>query len=85
MLFYFSWQLLHGDYGLRSLIKIKEEVRATQLLLDSLRNQRIALEENISLLRPENIDPDMLEERARQLLNYSNSQDMIIMLDRKKN
>jgi hypothetical protein len=37
------------------------------------------LERDVSLLRPESLDPDMLDERARAILNLAHSDDLIML------
>jgi len=36
------------------------------------------LERKVSLLRPESLDPDMVEEQGRRLLNFSHPDDIHI-------
>jgi len=33
----------------------------------------------VSLLRPESLDPDMLDERARAILNLANQDDLVML------
>jgi cell division protein FtsB len=44
------------------------------------RAERVELERKVSLLRPDNLDPDMLDERARAMLNYLHPRDLTLML-----
>jgi cell division protein FtsB len=37
------------------------------------------LERDVALLRPESLDPDMLDERARAILNLAHSNDLIML------
>ena len=37
------------------------------------------LERDVALLRPESLDPDMLDERARAILNLAHPDDLIMM------
>jgi len=39
----------------------------------------VRLESRTALLRPDNLDRDMLDERARLMLNYSHPDDIIII------
>jgi cell division protein FtsB len=40
------------------------------------------LERRVALLRPESLDRDMLEERARAVLNLARPEDRVILLNR---
>ena len=53
------------------------------MLRDDLERQRLALAHRVGLLRPDSLDPDMLEERARMLLNYGHRDDRIILPERR--
>ena len=37
-----------------------------------------------SLLKPDNLDPDLLDERARALLDYADPHDLTLMLPRER-
>jgi cell division protein FtsB len=41
--------------------------------------QRAELERKVKLLRPDSLDPDMLEERAREVLNYTREDEVVVM------
>jgi cell division protein FtsB len=47
--------------------------------LAGLKEVRERLERDVSLLRPESLDPDMLDERARAILNLAHSDDLIML------
>ena len=42
-------------------------------------DQRAELEHRVSLLRPDSLDPDLLEEQARRLLNFGFANEAIIL------
>lgn len=76
---YFVWHGLHGAYGLWSARALETRIAELSAELDELRRERETLEQRVSLLRPESLDPDMLEERAMALLNHAHPNDVIIM------
>jgi len=43
----------------------------------------LALEHRVSLLRPESVDPDMLEEQARSRLGLTDRDEVVILKDRR--
>jgi cell division protein FtsB len=40
---------------------------------------RQRIERDVALLQPENLDPDMLDERARAILNLAHPDDLVMM------
>ena len=76
---YFGMHAFSGNHG----IKAKEDL-ALQMAelageLKQLKSERTELERRVSLLRPESVDPDMLDERARALLDYVHPRDLILL------
>ena len=53
--------------------------------LNRLSNERQELEHRVRLLRSESLDPDLLEERARAVLNYGLKEDRILFVDAEGN
>lgn len=82
---YFAYYAIQGDRGLMALRRLEAETLAVQQKLESLRAERLRLEQRASLLHPEALDPDMLEERARHLLNFSLPNDILLMLNPQEN
>jgi cell division protein FtsB len=50
--------------------------------LDRLKAEQAGWERRIALLKSDDLDPDMLDERARVLLDYADPHDLILMLNR---
>lgn len=80
---YFAYHTVHGDRGLVALTHLQSEVARAQSTLDQVRGEREEMERRASLLRPDNLDPDLLEERSRAVLNQSHPDDMVILLPRR--
>ena len=78
---YFTYHGINGDRGLLAWRKLEKEVRSTQGELDRARGERETLERRVKLLHPESLDPDMLDESARRLLNYGRPEEIVILLD----
>jgi cell division protein FtsB len=55
------------------------QVELAQLEYSKLKFQRKELEHRVSLLHPDSLDPDMLDERARVMLNYGLKDDIVII------
>ncbi len=80
MLGYLVW---YGIYGARGFpLRDKLDVQLVQLKAESetILGQRQALEARVTLLRPESIDPDYLDELARRDLFLVKPSDVIVAL-----
>jgi cell division protein FtsB len=76
---YFSW---HYYYGSRNLtILAKTETKTIQLRAELQKEIAIRqrLEAKVALLRPEHIDPDLLDEVARRILDYGSANELIVI------
>lgn len=77
---YFAYYAIHGDRGLVAMKQIQGEIAQAEAVLDQLRGERERMERRAQLLRGDNLDRDMLDERARSMLNLSNPRDVVIRL-----
>ena len=68
---YFGLNAYSGNRGLRAKQDLEEQIAQLNDELAGLRAERARWERRVLLLRPGSIDPDMLDERARTLLNYA--------------
>ena len=80
---YFGYHVMHGERGLLAWWQLRERIAATRESLSEIHAERLVLENRVRLLHPESLDPDMLEERARIMLNYGYA-DEIITIDGKE-
>ncbi len=79
---YFAYHAVEGERGLRAYFAVKHETAAAQRELAALRAERKILERRVMLLRPDSLDLDMLEERARAVLNLGHPDELVILLPR---
>ena len=75
---YFAYHAVEGEYGLSALNRLQEREAQLAAELAELNGRRAALEERVALMRPESLDPDMIDERARQALNLARPADIVI-------
>lgn len=78
---YFSYHIVQGDRGLIAWVHLKNEIEKAEDTLSVLRSRKTELEKRVSLLRPESLDPDMLEERARIMLDMGRPDERVIPLN----
>lgn len=76
---YFGYHLQIGDHGLKARADLERRKEVLEGELAGLQEVRQRLERDVSLLRPESLDPDMLDERARAILNLAHSDDLIML------
>jgi cell division protein FtsB len=76
---YFGVNAYTGKYGLNARLELDQEIVALTSELARLKRERADGEHRISLLRPDRLDPDMLDERARYQLDYANPHDLVRM------
>jgi len=81
---YFAYHVVHGDRGLIAWVELQRKVDAMRDALTRIEAQRQTLENRVQLLHPHSLDPDMLEERARAMLNYGYPDDIVILHARKR-
>ena len=79
LLAYFSYHMVQGDHGLLSLLQLRAKVEQAHTLHAGIQAERSKLGARVALLRPDNLDPDMLEERARVMLNFAHPNEIIIL------
>jgi len=80
LLGYFAFHGVEGDFGLFALKKLVERESALNAELKNLAADKERLEKRVALMRPESLDPDMIDEKARQSLNMAHRNDRIIIL-----
>lgn len=78
---YFAYHTVEGDRGVLAWVRLKNEILEAELQLAKVTTERQALEHRVLLLRPDHLDPDMLEERARAMLNMGR-EDEVVIFDR---
>lgn len=76
---YFGFHLMHGDMGYFALRGVDQKLTEAQKQYDSLRAERVALENRVKLLRPASLDLDMLDERARVVLGFVGPSERVIL------
>lgn len=78
---YFAYHAVEGDYGLFALGKLQDRVSSLEAELARVRGEREQMERRVALMRPESLDRDMIDERAREALNMADAKDLVIFLD----
>ncbi len=77
---YFSINAYTGARGLMAKQDLVQQIAELSAELAKARLERAELERRVSLLRSDRLDPDMLDERARAMLDYVHPRDLTMML-----
>jgi cell division protein FtsB len=80
---YFALQAFHGNYGLDARKGYEEDITRLTRERDELQSERKEIERRVVLLRPESIDPDMVEELARRDLGFAGPKDLLMINTRR--
>jgi cell division protein FtsB len=79
---YFLFHTIQGDRGVVAWLMLKQELRGAEAKLAGLEAERMALANRVSRLSPQTLDPDLLDEQARLMLNLAAEDEVVIMRDR---
>jgi cell division protein FtsB len=79
---YFGVNAYTGNHGLKAQKDIDQQIDDLTAELNQLKAERHRWEQRVLLLKSESLDPDMLEERARVLLNYVHPRDVTLLIKR---
>ena len=77
---YFAVNAFIGNHGLRAKQDLEQELAEMKGELSRLKADHAVWEHRVSLLRSDRIDPDMLDERVRAMLEYVDPQDVALLL-----
>ena len=77
---YFAANAYSGNHGLRAQQDLEQQLGTLKSELAGLKAERAHWERRVALLRADSIDPDMLDERARALVGYTDPRDLTLLL-----
>ncbi len=75
---YFAFHAMQGDRGLIALLQLNQRIDIARAQLARTGQQRTVLAHRVQLLNRSGLDPDMLDERARLMLNYGHPNETVI-------
>jgi cell division protein FtsB len=82
LLGYFAWHGFKGPRNFDHRDQLLAKAEKLDGVLQEIRTERLALDKRVALMRPESIDPDMLDELARNVLNFAKPTDLIVSIKR---
>ena len=75
---YFGVNAFTGSRGLRAQHKLERQIDMMTDELARVRAERQYWQKRVALLRTSQIDPDMLDERSRAMLNFADPRDVVM-------
>ena len=85
VLAYFGYHAVYGQRGFLAYLDVSREKAALEQELATLQDRRERLEARVAILRPESLDPDLLDERIRAVLGYAETDEIVIFRDPPQN
>jgi cell division protein FtsB len=79
LLVYFIYHIIQGKHGWLSWRKLEQEIELSKKELDVLKEDHENLKNKVTLLRPESLDEDMLDERVRTMLGTAKESEIVII------
>ena len=76
---YFAYHLVEGDRGLRAWMRITQELRQAKSNLADVAAERAALDRRVANMRPDHLDPDLLDTQVRRNLDVTAPDEIVIM------
>ncbi len=77
---YFAYHAVQGDRGFFTWVQLKQRVAVTRAVAAETAGRRMALERRVRMLNPQSLDADLLDERARVMLNLGHPDEIVIPL-----
>ena len=75
---YFTYHIFQGDRGIIAYFRLQQTVASHEKERAEQQVLREQLERRVYLLRPDSLDVDLLEERARAVLNFAHQDEIVI-------
>lgn len=76
---YFAYHLVEGDRGLRAWVRLTQELRVAKDNLSAVSTERAELEHRVSHMRPDHVDPDLLDSQVRKTLDVAKPDEVVII------
>ena len=79
---YFSYHLIQGQRSAVRYLTLQKTIERMETEQAELKKQREGMESKVSMLRPNSLNKDLLEERARIVLGFRKPGEMDVMTTR---
>jgi cell division protein FtsB len=79
LFFYFSYHLIQGQRSAMRYLTLEQTISRMEQQKEELKSKREDLETKVAMLRPNSINKDLLEERARIVLGFRKTGEMDVL------
>jgi cell division protein FtsB len=76
---YFAYNLVEGDRGMLAWFRLTQELRLTKANLAKVQQDRTALDRKVANMRPEHVDPDLLDQEVRSRLDLAAPNEIVVI------
>ena len=76
---YFSYHSIFGHRSILALHMLESQIEKSVSIRDNIEYKRQILEHKVASMRPDSLNPDLLEERARSVLGYKRSDEVLVL------
>ncbi|MSO55218.1 MAG: septum formation initiator family protein [Rhodospirillales bacterium] len=77
---YFAYHAIEGERGLLAWWELRQELESSKLAASEIEGRRLAAENRVKRLTPSSLDLDLLDERARLMLNLGRPNESIVFV-----
>ena len=81
MLGYFAWHAWEGPRGFAHRDELEVKLAELRSGNGGIVKNRLALEGKVALMRPDHVDPDLLEELARSQLDMASANELVVRVN----
>lgn len=78
---YLGYSAISGNFGIESREAIHADIQVLNDRSSALQAEIDSFSHRNSLMNPRHLDPDIVTERARALLNMASAEDILVMVD----
>jgi len=78
---YLGYSAISGQFGIENREDILADIEILEDRSAALQAEIDAYRHRVSLMNPRHLDPDIVTERARALLNMANADDILVMVN----
>ncbi|MGE4480616.1 FtsB family cell division protein [Acidocella sp.] len=78
--YYFGWNAVHGKSGLEAQAAQRTQLQSAQTNAEATHGRLVMWQTKVKDLAGQSIQPDMLDEQAREVLNLSDPNDLVVDL-----
>ncbi|MBJ6986234.1 MULTISPECIES: septum formation initiator family protein [unclassified Devosia] len=78
---YLGYSAISGQFGIENRAQIIEDIQVLEDKSSALQAEIDAFKHRVQLMNPKHLDPDLITERARALLNMAHTDDILVMVN----